>query len=205
MHCNSGKGRTGTAICALLLFLGYFDNVDDCLKFYGHQRFTCGKGVSQPCQLRYLYYFEAFYRRKIKSPSAKRLLGIQFVQVPNLSSGGCIPFFDVYSCRGLDIQKVFSLPPSKFYSQKELGIVFLLSEEDKQSFTLNGDVKIVFRHQGFSSKTIFRIMFNTAFIQRGNYIMAGKMELSPEDIRKDKGKIIPEKFIVYIFFEDFCV
>jgi len=39
-------------------------------------RFTCGKGVSQPCQLRYLYYFEAFYRQKIKSPAAKRLRGI---------------------------------------------------------------------------------------------------------------------------------
>ena len=30
------------------------------------------------------------------------------------------------------------------------------------------------------------------------------MELSPEDIRKDKGKIIPPDFIVYIHFEDFC-
>ena len=30
------------------------------------------------------------------------------------------------------------------------------------------------------------------------------MELSPEDIRKDKGKIIPSDFIVYIHFEDFC-
>ena len=51
IHCNAGKGRTGTAICALMLFIGYFNNVDDCLRFYGHQRFTCGKGVSQPCQL----------------------------------------------------------------------------------------------------------------------------------------------------------
>ena len=31
------------------------------------------------------------------------------------------------------------------------------------------------------------------------------MELSPEDIRKDKNKIIPEDLIVYIHFEDFCV
>lgn len=36
IHCNSGKGRTGTAICAILLFMGYFNNVDDCLRFYGH-------------------------------------------------------------------------------------------------------------------------------------------------------------------------
>ena len=30
------------------------------------------------------------------------------------------------------------------------------------------------------------------------------MELSPEDIRKDKNKIIPEDFIMYIHFEDIC-
>ena len=30
------------------------------------------------------------------------------------------------------------------------------------------------------------------------------MELSPEDIRKDKNKIIPEDFIVYIHFENVC-
>lgn len=30
------------------------------------------------------------------------------------------------------------------------------------------------------------------------------MELSPEDIRKDKGKVVPNNFIIYIFFEDFC-
>jgi len=47
-------------------------------------------------------------------------------------------------------------------------------------------------------------MFNTAFIQNGNYIRAGKMELSPEDIRKDKGKILPVDFKIYIQFEDFC-
>jgi hypothetical protein len=49
VHCNSGKGRTGTAICAILLYAGFYDNLDDCIRFYGHQRFTCGKGVSQPC------------------------------------------------------------------------------------------------------------------------------------------------------------
>lgn len=69
---------------------------------------------------------------------------------------------------------------------------------------IQGDVKIMFKHAGFSQKTMFRIMFNTAFIQRGNYIKAGKMELSPEDIRKDKNKIIPADFMVYIFFEDIC-
>ena len=69
---------------------------------------------------------------------------------------------------------------------------------------MRGDTKIVFRHIGFTNKTLFRIMFNTAFIQNGNYIHAGKMELSPEDIRKDKGKVIPNDFVLYLQFEDFC-
>jgi hypothetical protein len=30
------------------------------------------------------------------------------------------------------------------------------------------------------------------------------MELSPEDVRKDKGKIIPNDFVIYLQFEDFC-
>ena len=69
---------------------------------------------------------------------------------------------------------------------------------------MSGDIKILFRHQGFSSNTFCRIMFNTSFIQNGNYIKAGKMELSPEDIRKDKGKILPKEFKIYIFFDWFC-
>ena len=49
---------------------------------------------------------------------------------------------------------------------------------------------------------ICRIMFNSAFIQNGNYICAGKMQLSPEDIRKDKGKILDRDFKIYRKFID---
>ena len=34
VHCNSGKGRTGTIISALMFYLGLFDNIEDCLRFY---------------------------------------------------------------------------------------------------------------------------------------------------------------------------
>lgn len=48
-------------------------------------------------------------------------------------------------------------------------------------------------------------MFNTAFIKKSDgYIQASKLELSPEDIRKDKGSIIPNNFKIIIFFDDFC-
>ena len=121
VHCNSGKGRTGTAICAFLLFCGFFGNVDDCLRFYGHRRFTCAKGVSQPCQLRYLYYTESFYRKYIISPSVKRLCKVEFTGVPNFSSGGCQPFFKVLVCHdnAIDPELKFTFPPAATYNNKK--------------------------------------------------------------------------------------
>ena len=73
------------------------------------------------------------------------------------------------------------------------------------SFTLSGDVKFEFKHQGFTSNDeMIRITFNTAFIPENNILEAGKWELSPEDIRKDKNKKIPKDFKLRLFFKDFC-
>lgn len=49
VHCNSGKGRTGTGIACLLMLTGLVDNIDDALRYYGWKRFSSGIGVSQPC------------------------------------------------------------------------------------------------------------------------------------------------------------
>lgn len=130
VHCNSGKGRTGTAICAFFLYCGFLDNVDDCLRFYGQRRFTCGKGVSQPCQLRYLYYFEALYKKMYRLPAVKKLKGITLVEVPNVSSDGCTPYFEIYQCNGLDIKKMFTFPAKKTYNRNhDEEIKFELTEK----------------------------------------------------------------------------
>lgn len=46
VHCNSGKGRTGTSIAAILQFMGYCDNIDECIKIFNKQRFSDKLGVS---------------------------------------------------------------------------------------------------------------------------------------------------------------
>jgi len=46
VHCNSGKGRTGTGIASLLLFSGFVDNTDEALRHYGWKRFSSGMGVT---------------------------------------------------------------------------------------------------------------------------------------------------------------
>ena len=72
IHCNSGKGRAGTACTCLLLYCGMFDNIAECAKLFGSRRFTDNKGVSQPCQVRFIHYFESVYAGKfVKSPQVK--------------------------------------------------------------------------------------------------------------------------------------
>ena len=72
LHCNAGKGRTGTAISSILLFCGLTDNAEDALNYYSYKRFTRGSGgVTQPCQVRYVKYFEELSKKRVKSAPPK--------------------------------------------------------------------------------------------------------------------------------------
>ena len=58
VHCNHGKGRTGTLICCFLLYSGYFKTAEEALRFYAMKRYEkSGYGVTQPCQIKYIKYF----------------------------------------------------------------------------------------------------------------------------------------------------
>ena len=48
IHCNAGKGRTGTLICCYLLYAGLADTAKDAINYYGWKRFKNGKGVTNP-------------------------------------------------------------------------------------------------------------------------------------------------------------
>jgi protein-tyrosine phosphatase len=59
VHCNHGKGRTGTAIINILLYLGIFKTASEALTFYNDRRFSSETyGVDQPCQTRYLNFVQ---------------------------------------------------------------------------------------------------------------------------------------------------
>ena len=52
VHCQAGKGRTGTVIACFLIYCGLAKNAEDAIKYFGRKRFNTGIGVTNPCQVR---------------------------------------------------------------------------------------------------------------------------------------------------------
>lgn len=59
VHCKAGKGRTGTCVASLLLWLGVARTWSAALAIYASKRTVDGKGVTISSQRRWVQYFEA--------------------------------------------------------------------------------------------------------------------------------------------------
>lgn len=46
VHCNAGKGRTGTSIACLLIYSGFAKNAVEATKYYGRKWFWHGLGIT---------------------------------------------------------------------------------------------------------------------------------------------------------------
>lgn len=69
IHCQAGKGRTGTLICCYLIYSGRCPNPAQARLYYSKKRFNKAKsGVTQPSQIRYIGYFYEIFRSPSFSP-----------------------------------------------------------------------------------------------------------------------------------------
>ena len=71
VHCKAGKGRTGTMICAYLLFTGLALNSVKAFEYYGVRRSKINKGVTVPSQRRYIQHFETYLSCNFQRPYFK--------------------------------------------------------------------------------------------------------------------------------------
>lgn len=79
IHCNHGKGRTGTIICCFLLYTGQFIDPSNAMIYYARKRFEReGMGVTQPCQIRYINYFHQLMSGAKRSPSVVAITKVVF-------------------------------------------------------------------------------------------------------------------------------
>lgn len=93
-HCNHGKGRTGTIICCFFLFMGVFANYEEVMKFYAEKRFEKeGYGVTQPCQIQYIRYFQIYLNNPQLYPRVLYIKKITLKGDFHMSS----PYFQIIS------------------------------------------------------------------------------------------------------------
>jgi len=199
VHCKAGKGRSGTMIAALLVYMKVFENAEAALDFFGKQRTENGKGVTIHSQRRYVHYFEE-YLKKFDSigkpfPWEGIRLSIKSLRISPIPKTGLSPFFVILNSEG---KKVFD-------SAKKLSIESFKAKDACADFrvgcNVRGDFKIVFYNKfTLQSKKIFWCWLNTNFVH--DYYLCLEKTLLDGIVKDGKHKKFPKELKLEIFLEE---
>ena len=198
IHCLAGKGRTGTLISCLLLYLGELDTAADCLKYYGLMRVDNGRGVTVPSQIRYVFYFEQILRNKIPHPIVFKKLRIRKIRLVTIPAFSKVTF--VIENKVDKKNNVFD------YNKKEIleeNSGFVDFEVGDEGFVVCGDVKILFyTFAMFGGKEkIFKIWFNTNFVPKDD-VLEIKKDLIDKACKDKKCKKFKHNFKIEVHMID---
>jgi phosphatidylinositol-3,4,5-trisphosphate 3-phosphatase/dual-specificity protein phosphatase PTEN len=160
IHCFAGKGRTGTMICAYLLYRRYMTTTDRAVQYFNEKRMQPGMTAMHPSQVRYLRYFERLIRERfIYSPKLLQLWAVEFSTNLTVDGMPCTPFFTVRqsSSKSVFKSRTFS-PDSKSHDR------FLMRLDEP--LLVSGDVKVCFfdKLMMIGKKELFWVWFNTYFV-----------------------------------------
>jgi len=180
IHCKAGKGRTGTFVCCLLLYMNIVETADESLAYYGLMRAGDGRGVTIPSQIRYVYYFEKMVKNKIDptiNPKKIIIRKIKMTSIPGFSRVGwnCSPTFMIEN--GERSYKYFDyIKKRETFNLSTNEVTFHLGVA---GFRVSGDVRITFFNVGIigNRDKIFKFWFHTDFLPSNNKLELTKMEI----------------------------
>ena len=182
IHCLAGKGRTGTFICCLLLYLNLLETAEECLLYYGLLRVGNIKGVTVPSQIRYVHYFETILKNKIPHPLVFKKIIIRKIKMFTIPRVGkkFQPNFTIQNN-----EKTFKYSDvnkrKENYSTSDFDLEFI-EFPMAGGFTASGDVRVEFFQTQFlnlKNDKLFKFWFNTNFLPEN-----GIFELKKENMDK---------------------
>ena len=207
VHCNAGKGRTGTLICSYLLYCGRFDTPQDAFDYYSLKRFSSGEGVTNPSQKRYVeYFYKAIVNKHMPIPRVRQIIKIESNCCPYLDYDTVYPFCVVYNYEHKVIftneDNCKAVKVNDITSKDGRGIVFT---EDGFNLEICGDVMISLFHYRMvtSSRKFGRVSFNTAFVDAEcNEIVFKKKDIDPYKFTQNED--VNDNYEIKITFEKMC-
>ncbi len=173
IHCLAGKGRTGTFVCCLLLYLNFFETAEECILYYGLLRVGTVKGVTVPSQIRYIHYFQSILKNKMPNPLTFKKICIRKIKMHSLPKVGkkFSPNFIVDNSN--KHFKYSDVHKKESFEIKEINNDIIEFQLGAGGFTVSGDVRIEFFQMHFlnlKSDKLFKLWFNTNFVpQNGVY------------------------------------
>jgi PTEN homologous phosphatase len=213
VHCKGGKGRTGTMICAHLIYSGEFLTAEECLEYFGQQRTDLSKGntyqgVETPSQFRYVGYFEIIKAKNIETPEETplKLISITLNAITGVGKGDGTDFSVEIFIRK---ERIFS---SNLKSKSRLNVT--KNEANDQCIitdfnelpVLAGDIKMSFRSsnskvpRGYEKRPFF-FWFHTGFVNKKSLrLVIPRNEL--DNLHKSKTwHVFRDNFSVELLFE----
>eukprot|EP00301_Raphidiophrys_heterophryoidea_P004433 c11925_g3_i1.p1 GENE.c11925_g3_i1~~c11925_g3_i1.p1 ORF type:complete len:738 (-),score=189.42 c11925_g3_i1:187-2400(-) len=205
-HCKAGKGRTGTLICCLFLYLKEFEKARDALEYFSLMRTVNRKGVTIPSQRRYVVYFEQYLQAHTTAtglmspvpPLTLRVASITFQNIPRISSTGCEPYFVIKNYETEHNTKLVLSVEQLVVAMRTHTFVF----PPATPLHIQGDTRLTCYHKAAKGDDVemFSFWMHTGFVENFRFALT-KPELDGGPRKDKKHAIYHQDFALELDFE----